>query len=50
MRNVLNGKSNGREKDEAWAWKKNPQEGRQCKVELTSFDDGAASMRSQARL
>ncbi len=38
MLNVLNGKSNGEEKDRAWAWKKDGDESGHPTRELTSFD------------
>ena len=38
MLNVLNGKSNGEEKDKAWAWKTNPDESGQPRRELKDFE------------
>lgn len=48
MLNVLNGKSNGEEKDKAWAWKPNPDESGQPRRELKEFE--LDSDRRSARL
>jgi hypothetical protein len=50
MRNVLNGRSNGQEKDRAWAWKKDPDQRMHCTTEFRSFDEDEEGDREQARL